>query len=391
MVAQSLGAMNDNVYKTIVSLITIKVFASQSGGTFYLSLGSALFLIPFILFSPYAGYLADRHSKSKIIRATALMEALVLALGFYYLAIQNIPGLFAVLFLMGLQSALFGPAKFGILPEILEENQLSRGNGYTQFWTFLAIIFGTAIGGYLSAFSGNDYRLAGFTVFFSSFLGFVASLFVTKTKSAGSLKRLEINPFKDVLETLREMRKIKSLFAALMAVGYFWFLGALYQLNLLLYAKQMLKVGDMETGMLLTVLALGIGMGSIWAGGAAEGKINLGLVPFGAAGLGLFSIGLGFSCNHYYLTLAVLFLLGLSGGFFVVPLNTFIQYRSPLITRGRYLGATNFITFSAMFLASIALWIFKEPFGLNPAQLFLAVGVISTGIAVYLARTVGLY
>lgn len=376
-VTQFLGALNDNIYKLAVSLLALKLLVSENGGAFFLSLGGVLFVLPFVLFSPYAGYLADRFSKVKVIRTVKIFEMIIMSVALIGFAGKNMPLLFAALFLLGTHSAFFSPAKYGILPEILDDKNLSKGNGFVQFWTFMAIIVGTAVGGQMMSFWGNHLINVGLVVFMIAAGGFTASLFLSNTAACGNKRKFEINGFKDVVQSLKEIKKDQNLFLALIATAYFWFVGAFFQMNVLLYAKQLLLVGDQGTSLILFSLALGLGLGSILAGFVSEGKVELGLVPIGAIGLSVFSAALGLWHESLAVTWLLILGLGLCGGFFIVPLNAYIQKQSPNGSRGRFLAAAGFVSNIAMIFASVILWILKDYLGFNAAHLFILIGLFS--------------
>jgi MFS family permease len=387
MVTQFLGALNDNVFRFVVSLIIIeKLFVEgKNGGTAFLTISEAIFLIPFIIFSPYAGVLADRFPKSTIIVYTKVLEIIAMSLGFYFLVNVNLPALVIVLLIMGTQSTLFSPVKYGILPEILEVRYLSKGNGYIEFWTFLAIIFGIVIGGMLKALGGDEYIPSAVFVLSLSIIGFVSSLFVTKTFQASSSVTWKLNLLKEVIPTLRDIRHDKDLFFALIALTYFWLIGVFFKLNTMLYAANIARLSEMHIAVLFTVLAIGIGLGCITAGVVSKDKINLSLVPYGSFGISIFSILLSITYSSFVLTLITLFFLGFSSGFFVIPLNAFFQHHSPDETRGRYLAAMNFILFIGMVFACFLVWVFIEPLGMLENHLFLLLGA-STLIVTYVLK-----
>lgn len=384
MATQFFGALNDNLLKTVVSLLIVG--AAGEGGT-ALSIAAGMFVIPYLLFSSYAGYAADRFSKTSIIRGVKVFEVLIILTAGYMLVTKAITGLFVALFLMGLHSAIFSPAKYGILPEMLESDSLSKGNGYMQFWTFVAILTGTAAGGFVMAASGNNMLLPSLALLSISALGLVSGFMVAPLPPANPGMRFERNPFREVFSALRKIRAERALFLTLLALSYFWFMGAVFQLNIYLYAREMLQVDDLRTALLVTALAVGIGFGSILAGKVSEGKVEMGLIPIGALGISLFSVVLSLSYVSYSSSLAALFALGLSGGFFVVPLSAFMQKNSPRESRGRYLAATNFISFTGVLAASFAVWLFHSVLELTSAEIFFVIGCTTVGVTLFIFKT----
>jgi len=384
LVTQFLGAFNDNAFKFVISLLAVDLFVRQTGGTEYLSISGAIFILPFLLFSLYAGFLADKFSKRNIIIGSKILELIVMLLGLLALIVGNIWGIFIILFFMGTQSAFFSPAKYGILPEILRDEDLSEGNGAIQLWTYLAIISGMVCGGYLYHISKPDVFKVSYIFIAISVLGVITSFFITKVKPSGAERQFEWNFLKEVIQNVRKIKKDRPLFLSILGLAYFAFLGGLFHLNIILYTRKVMEASALHTGILLTTVALGLGLGSFLAGKWSERKIEFGLVPLGAIGLSLFSIILSSSYNHFLLTAICLFALGISGGFFIVPLNAFVQHRSPLRKRGQILATMNILSFFAILLSSGILYILREMINFNAAEIFTILGIATIGATGYI-------
>jgi len=386
MITVFLGALNDNLFRLFVLFIALREFVTNGDDTFYYSLVGALFLLPFILFSPYAGWTADRFSKRKVIISTKLSEIILMSSAAWFLISYNISGLFVILFLMGMQSTFFSPVKYGILPEILSHEQLSKANGYMEFWTFIAIIMGTSLAGFLMSWAGENLLVPGLTVMTLALLGLISSYFISKTEPEKEDRPFKINPFRDVFNAIKEIRETRLLFYVILGISYFWFIGSLYQLNIPLYAQLQLLLDELGTGIILTALALGIGLGCIAAGHFSRGRIELKFVPMGAIGISIASGCLFFTTFNLYVAIAVILLLGFSSGFFIVPCSAYLQHKSPEARRGRFIAASNFLAFSAMFAAPVLLWVLTDFAGLESTHLFLLFGLISLMVAIYAAR-----
>lgn len=397
LATQFLGAFNDNAFKLVIFLVAQNILADS---TSFLALAGALFTVPFIVFSAYAGFLADRFSKKKVMVWAKVAEIVIMILGGVAIMSGSLAAMAGVLFLMGTQSAFFGPAKYGFLPEVLPDEELSRGNGRVQMWTFLAIIAGTALAGPLFQVFQFGIRIGGDRVIGClgkpylvsivlvavAVLGMLVSLAITPVRSAESRKPFEFNFLRSVWTTVREVRPQRALFLCMMGSCYFWFLGALYQMNILLFAEKAMGVDAIHTGFLLTSIALGVGMGSVLAGRWSNEQVEFGLVPIGAVGLGVFSIGLSFSAGSYPLTIVLLFCLGMSCGFYNIPLHSYIQQESPADSKGRILGVTNVLNFVAILLASGVLMLLQKIAGVSPAAVFLVTGVLSFVVIAYIIR-----
>jgi len=383
MITVFINALNDNFFRLVFIFLALRVYVSEGDGTFYYSLVGFVFLLPFVLFSPYAGYVGDRYSKKAVIVSTRAAEAVVLMTAAVMLVLQNMPGLFIALFLMGLQSTFFSPVKFAILPEVVREEELSRANGHMQMWTFLAIILGTALAGFIMEWAGDALWMPAAVIVVFSILGLISSLFVTRTEAGGDPAPFRLNALADVGKAIGEIYRFPALFLVVMGIAWFWALGTLYQLNVPMFAEVQLQVGEMRTGIILTVLAVGIGVGSIAAGHLARGRVEMRHVPAGMLAAGTFSLLLFFAGDSYIATLVLSFLLGVGAGFFIVPISAYLQNESPTKRRARFIAASNFLAFSAMLGAPIMFWILTGPLGATPGQIFVISGVASVLVGVY--------
>lgn len=386
LVTQFLEAFNDNALKVVVTFVAIDYFSKNGLGTLFVSLAGVVFILPFLLFSTYAGYLADRFSKKKIIVVAKIAELLILLLGLIAFIKINMWGMLMVLFLMGLHSAFFSPSKYSILPEILDKDDLSEGNGQLQMWTYAAIILGQACGGYLLQLFNSEIFKVYFVFIGIALVGVVTSLLISNVPAAGSKRRVEWNFIKEIAGNVSYVKASRTVFLSIIGLVYFAFLGGVFQPNILLYARNMMGVDPFLSSILLVSISLGIGIGGLMAGRFSDQKIELGLVPLGAIGLSLFSILLGFNYHSYYAVFLTLFLLGLSSGFYLVPLNTLIQYESPADQRGRIIATNNFFSFSAILLASLSIYVFGEVLKVNPAKTFVILGILTIAGTIYICR-----
>lgn len=386
LLTEFLGAFNDNAFKLVIAFLAVDQFVTRSGGSFYLSLAGILFALPYFLFSTYAGFLADRFSKQKIIVFIKFIEILLMVMGLFALMSANIWFTFLVLFLMGTHSAFFSPSKYGILPEILPSDRLSWGNGLVQMWTFTAIILGQACGGILTQMSHMQVYKTAYAFIGIAVVGALVSLFVTKVRPSGATRRFELNFLKEAIENIKWIKPNRGVFLSILGLMYFGFLGGLFHLNILLYARKIMGIEHFPLSILLIILAFGIGLGSLLAGKLSNKRIEFGFVPLGAIGLSLFSIILGF-VYHSYLKVAVcLFLLGLSAGFYIIPLNAYIQQASPVDRKGQVLATTNILTCLTGLFASAMIFVFKDIIQLNSAQIFLLMGLLTSLGAIYVCR-----
>lgn len=375
---QFLGAFNDNLFKQIVLLICVDHLL-RPGGEDYQSIALALFAIPFVLLSGFAGYLSDRMSKRRIVVLCKVAEILVMLLGGLAFAAgqwdadRQLVFLFVVLFLMSTQSAFFGPAKYGILPELLHERDLPQANGIIQMTTFVAIIFGMALAGYVKDMFRNELWMVSGICIGIAILGTATSLLLRRTPIAHpglpfQASALAINP-----DTRKLLRHDRPLLGVLLVSSLFWFVGGVIQPAVNLFGKVLLQLGDSRTSVLGACMGVGIALGCLLAGKASHKQVNFKLVTVGAWGLivCLFLLAL-FGPNNApaavekvslpelmipasraeLLARLTLTALGAFAGLFIVPLQVFMQARPPADQKGRMIGAMNLVNWIGIVLAA---------------------------------------
>lgn len=373
--AQFLGALNDNIFKLLVIFFLIGIQGDRSAAK-VTSLASILFVVPFLIFMAYAGKLADRYSKSSIVVWTKFAEIVIMLAGLAAFLLHSQLGLYSVLVLMAAQSAFFGPAKYGILPELVEHQNLSKANGFLEAFTYLAIVIGTAAGPFLSQLAGENFALASVGCVVIAVLGFAASLRIRKTAAVGGDVRSSVFFGKDIWRTLTEISRDKDLLLAVGASAYFLLIGGFIYVNLIPYGMSHLGLSKTESAYLFVITAAGIGAGSIWAGRLSGRDVEFGIVPLGAVGLTISSIGLSF-VPHFYVMIFFVFIMGVSSGLFIVPIQTFIQFRSPVARRGQILAASNFLGWLGVLIAGALIYILNGIFKLSASQMFLVLGLLA--------------
>ncbi|WP_374373343.1 acyl-[ACP]--phospholipid O-acyltransferase [Dongia sp.] len=386
LVTQFLGALNDNIYRFVVSFFAIALAAQQEDGldaATYLSAIAAMFVLPYLLFSGYAGQLADRYPKRSVLIVTKSLEILAMGLGFVAFVLGNLNLMMAVMFLMALQSTFFSPAKYACLPELLPDHDLSRGNALIEMSTFLAIILGTWAGGQLFESMGNQPVMLGAIVLAIAVIGTLASFGIGRTPHPVVKAPFQLNPLAGIDKGMAELFGNRRLFLTVLGISWFWFLGALLQISIPLYGTQVLGLGEGATGTLWAAVAIGIGIGSMAAGRLSGHKVELGLVPIGSVGMGL--------CAMFLVTAdttgGAIFcfgLLGFFGGFFVVPLNAMLQQKSEAGSRGRIIAANNVLNFIAILLAAVANYVFGSVLAFRPDEVIFAGGILSFLVTGYI-------
>jgi acyl-[acyl-carrier-protein]-phospholipid O-acyltransferase/long-chain-fatty-acid--[acyl-carrier-protein] ligase len=385
---QFLGAFNDNVCKIVVTFLTMAELGAVTGAT----LAGAIFILPYLAFSGYAGHLADAYSKQRVLVWTKGLEIVAMALMLpALLAAQNGGGvslLLAVLFLMSLQSTFFSPAKYGIVPELLGDAHLSRANGLLEMSTFVAIVLGSALGGEVfEAWRGQPWLTAGLLTGIAV-AGTLTSLRIPQVAAAQPGRRISVNPWREIGQGLARIWPDRTLRMTVIGVSFFWFLGALIQLAVLPLGMQELRVGEAASTRLFTALAIGIGAGSLAAGRLSGEKVEPGLVPIGAFGMGVFSLLMVAAVPNYALVAAGLVLIGFAGGCFAVPLNALLQQRPGAHEKGRVLATNNVFNTIAILAASAVLYLLGERAGLSASQILAIFGAFTLVATVYVLSLV---
>ena len=398
---QFLGAFNDNVFKqAFVVILAFRVAAdAELSSNTLINLAALFFILPFFLFSATAGQIADKYEKSMLIRWVKVFEILIMclaAIAFHYDARW---GLMALLFLMGTQSTVFGPLKFGILPQHLADDELIGGNGLIEMGTFLAILLGTMLGGILVGFE-SGLSVVAVTIITVSLLGYLASRYIPRAEPVAPELSINPNPVTESWHIFQLVRENRTVFLSILGISWFWFYGGTYLAQLPNYTKITLAGNEQVVAVLLGTFVVGIGSGSLLCERLSGKRVELGLVPFGSIGLTMFGIDLYFanlafspasdpsagaflSAPGSVRILIDLFLLGLFGGFFIVPLYALVQQRSKRSHLSRIIAGNNIL--NALFMVgSAGLAIGLLSFGVSIPELLLLTSILNAVVAVYI-------
>ncbi len=384
-VAQFLGAFNDNVFKLFLIFALIGIKGDDAKDSIN-HLAGAIFVIPFLLFASSAGYLAGKFKKQSIIKHIKLVELGIMTAGglaFYY---QSEWGLYAILFMMAAQSAFFGPAKLGIIPELIPSHALSKANGWQQAFVFMAIVLGTGLVPIFSQLAGGQFHVASLFCIAIAFIGWLLACGIKSTEPSGTCQSWQINPLAGVSKTFWSIRSDRPLLLAILGAAFFLLIGGFVQMNLIPYGMEYTPIQKNEdASYLFLFVAVGIGIGALTAGKASGKNIEFGLVPFGAFGIFLALALLGFKTGVGNIAIigGILFILGLSAGFFIVPLVAFIQWHSPRKQLTEILALDSFLSFCGVLIAAIVLMAL-DAMNLTPAENFLVAAAL-TGILALMA------
>ena len=410
---QLLGAFNDNLYKNGLTIFIVFQAAniSKDASNALVNIAAALFILPFFLFSPIAGQLADKFEKSILIQRIKLLEIGIMLLAGIAFYLQSPVLLIVILFLMGTQSALFGPVKYSLLPQALEPKELVGGNAMVEFGTFLAILMGLIASVFIISFGTHLLSIA---VVIFAIIGYWASRSIPSLTAAAPELKISFNIISQTRNIMRDARQNRTVFYSIMGISWFWFIGITYVTQLPNYVRYELGGNEQVYILLLAMFSIGIGAGSFLCERLSGRIVELGLVPMGALGLTVFGADIYFAQSvvagapliHNALinsalispmtfiisgnNLRVMFdivMLGISGGIYIVPLYALVQQRSDEKKRSRIIAANNVL--NALFMVAASLYgLFALSAGVSIPMLFLIMALMNAAIALFIFKQV---
>ena len=401
--AQFLGAGNDNLFKFAFTVMVTFGTAHASGlaPALVVQLIAALFILPFLLFSATSGQLADKFDKATLIRFVKSLEIAIMLIALYGFTSKNIPALLGCTFLLGVHSTLFGPVKYAYLPQHLSERELTGGNGMVEMGTFVAILLGNVVGGLLIALPEVGPSYVAWSCLGVAVLGRVSAQFVPSAPATDAALKINWNPFTETVRNLKLAHESVVVFRSLLGISWMWFFGAVFLTQFPAFAKDVLGGNEQVASLLLVVFSIGIAIGSLLCETLSRRHVEIGLVPFGAFGMSVFSIDLYFASRglahpdtaltlaqfvalgQNWRVMADLALLALFAGLYSVPMYALIQMRSQSSHRSRIIAANNIL--NALFMiasAGMAAVLLKT--GVTVPQLFLITGVLNLLVAGYI-------
>lgn len=395
---QFLGALNDNLYKNaLIILIAFSATIGDAQTHVLINLCAALFILPFFLFSAYAGKLADAGDKIQLIQQLKLLEVGIMLCASAAFWLESIPALIALLFLMGTQSAFFGPVKYAILPEHLSGQQLTAGNAFVEAATFIAILIGTLASALIINTNDGILTITMIIIGVAS-IGYYASLRIPPTSKRHLTTKNSFHPWRDTQSVIALSRKDKPIFTHILAISWFWFIGASYLTQLPAWTQQHLNGNEQLLALLLVLFSSGIGIGSLFCTRLKRQHLLAGLTPVGAIGMSVFGGDLSLTPSLNTLTplsflshmqgwriTADILLLGISAGLYIVPLYLYIQRNSPREQCSQHFATTNIINAAFMVVSALFAMIFLA---LTPeiSQLFLIISCLNIAICYTLHR-----
>ncbi|ASI96923.1 MFS transporter [Vibrio rotiferianus] len=400
-VTQFFGAFNDNIFKNVLLLFV--AFAGSSAlpisSNLFINLAAGLFILPFFLFSASAGVLADKYEKSWFIRKVKLFEIGIMLLGAIGFITESYGVLLLLLFLMGTQSAFFGPVKYALLPQQLNEKELVPGNALVEAGTFIAILVGT-LGAGLIASADNAKYLAAFCVVIFAVLGYLSSRFIPFASAGAPDIQFKWQPYKQTKLTLSIAKSDRIVFQCIMAISWFWFLGAAYLTQFPNFTKVYLNGTESAVSFLLALFSVGIAVGSMACNWLSNHRIEVGIVPIGALGITIFGFLMATSIptdlprfhtfaefvsyDAFWPLFFYLLMIGVSGGLFIVPLYALMQHRAKETERAQVIAGLNI--FNSLFMVGSAVLgiVCLSVLEMSIPQLFALLAILNFLVATYI-------
>ena len=400
---QFLGAMNDNVFKN--GMIIFMAFGGMTLAGMDVNLlvnaAGAVFILPFVLFSAFAGQLADKYEKTRVIRGVKIFEIVVMAFGAVGFITANLGILFVALFAMGLHSTLFGPVKYAIMPQALARDELVGGNALVESGTFVAILVGTIAGGVLVAVMPSGPMIVAVATIFIAVIGYLVSRSIPASAATDPSLKLNWNPFTETASNLRLAAKNIVVWRSMLGISWLWFYGAMLLNQFANMSKDVLGGNAEVATLLLATFAVGVAVGSLLCERLSGKKVEIGLVPFGSIGMSVFAIDLYFATkglhpvgqsgavefiaqSEHWRVVIDLFLLSVSGGLYSVPLYALIQERSDASHRSRIFAANNILNAIFMVVSALLAIALIKFAGFGVPQLILTIAVLNAIVALYI-------
>lgn len=403
---QFFGAANDNIFKFAFTLLA--TYASEQWGGLDPSIAGfaigGLFISPFVLLSATGGQLADKFDKGALMRRIKELEIAIMLIAAVGFAWHLAPVLYACVFLMGVHSTLFGPAKYAYLPQHLSTGELTGGNGVVEMGTFIAILLGTIAAGVLVGTEPDTTWPIGATVVAIALAGRIAARFIPASPPLRSGAPMRWNPFAETVQNIKHVARHRTLFNALLGISWLWFFGSIFLTSVTPFARTNLGGNASVVTFLLAVFSIGIGVGALLCERLSNGRVEVGLIPFGSIGMTVFAVDLYFAALRFaplhdegvlrflqasgaWRIVLDLSLLSLASGLYSVPLYALIQSRSEPGYAARTIAANNIMNALFMVVASLMAAALLSA-GLSIPGLFLVVGLMNVAVAVYIYRLV---
>ena len=401
-ITQALGALNDNIFKNALAALLVFQGSRMAGLNTdqVVNLSALVFILPFFLFSALFGQVADKYEKSMQIRRIKLLEVVIMALATLGFWLGNLPLLLGVLFLLGFQSTIFGPIKFGILPQVLKPNELIGGNALVEMGTFVAILSGTIAGPQLAGIETSWPVWVSAACLGVALAGYLASRAVPLAAAVDPGLQINWNIFTETVRNIRFINQDRTVLNSVLGISWFWFFGATFLVQIPSYSQNVLGGDEDVMSVLLGMFIVGISAGSLLCEKLSGRQIEIGLVPFGAIGLTVFGLDLYFASPKialFGMTIGDFFgqagnwrvafdllMIGVFGGFYIVPLYALVQQRAEPSRRSRVIAGNNILNALFMVVAALFAMLVLGRAGLSIPQLFMITAILNAVVALYI-------
>lgn len=374
-ISQFLGVVNDNFFKYLIVFLFIDLKGIEASPIILTWVG-IVYVLPFLLFSSGAGILTDRFSKQKMIVLLKLSEVVIMSLGVVAFSFHSDWACYTLLFFLSIQSALFGPPKYSIIPELVKQEHISKANGLITSSTYLGVITGTFLASFLTQVTGRNFPVSAGVATFLAILGFIASIFIPATEPKRFKKKMHPLFIYEIYKNLKYASQTPKLLIAIFGSASFLFIGSYFQLNIIPFAVQSLDCSEVAGGYLFLLTAIGIASGALFAGKISQHRTELGMACFAGILLSTLLFSLSLLFEFYSFILCALVLMGFCGGLYIVPFDSFVQKHAPEKTRGQIVAAGNFLSFCGVLIAPLLLYFLSEVLHLKARTGFLIVSII---------------
>jgi len=399
---QGLGAFNDNIFKNALAALLVFKGSQLAGMNTHqvVNLSAMVFILPFFLFSALFGQFADKYEKSIQIRRIKLFEIFIMLLATLAFWMNSLPLLLFVLFLLGLQSTIFGPIKYGILPQVLAREELVGGNALIEMGTFVAILAGTIAGPQLAGVDAGWPYWVSAVCLLVAVAGYLFSQRVPVAEAVSPGLKINWNIFTETVRNLKFLNENRTVLNSVLGISWFWFFGAIFLVQIPAYSQYVLGGDENLMSTLLALFIMGISTGSLLCERLSGKRVEIGLVPFGAIGLTLFGLDLYFASpaspgidvgaldflfNSANLRISLdLLLIGIFGGFYIVPLYALVQERASPEHRSRVIAGLNILNALFMVIAAVMAMLVLGPAGFSIPELFLMTATLNAVVAIYI-------
>lgn len=396
LATQFLGAFNDNLFKNaLMVFVAYKLAAEVKVVNIYANVAAGIFILPYFLFSAFAGLLADKYSRSKLVRILKIAELLMMCAAALIFMQGSLFGLIFVLFLMGMQSTFFGPIKYALLPQLLKQNELIAGNAYVEASTYISIILGSVLGTLLPVWGSVALLIV------CAVSGVISAYQIPRTDGMQPDMKISFDFVRQIKDNIRLVRSHVIVFRAIIGATWFWVLGVFFLTEMFPLCSKVFNTEKSVVTLFLVLFSVGVGAGSIFCNKLLKGEISVVYVPISAIGLSvcafaIYILSCGFETPAQTLNLMeflrlprgvllsfFLFAFAFCGGMYVVPLNALMQKKAPKKNVASVIAGNNIINSLGMVAISLTA-VLLTALGFRITSLFLFVSIISALVAVYI-------